>query len=249
MIARFNSNIEIESHLINMMHTTVHRNYSVEQNGHVIATGWVKDLTDYTSLKGFKDSISFKNTKDRDGRFVFNGEEYHIGEDVRWGSEWPFYDSKENHIMSLWDASEKVQVEIKKLFSKETVLKQRSIGYQRIITEQNNEYRMYPVSFGKEGEYYILYKGDIVVSTVYLHPQMRNYGRTMDLYMEDDDETILVTLLYCFSLVMYCFYRTNTTIIQENGNYKFSMPKSKDYELAKFDSAFMDRIKALADMN
>lgn len=245
MIANFNSNIEIEPHTI--MNSDVHRSYLVVQNNNTIATGWVKDIIDYHSLKGFKDSVSFKTTKDRDGSFTFNGQEYRIGEDVRYGSEWPFYDSKGDLVMSLRDDSEKVQVEVKKFLSKKTEMKQRSIHFHKITTVNGNEYRMYDdISLGKDGEYYVMYKNNVVVSTIYLNPQMHNYGRTMDLYIEDETEVILITLLYCFMLVMYNFYRDNTTTIQENGNYKFSMPKSKDYKLDKLDQNFIEKIKQQA---
>ena len=243
MIARFKSNIKIESHFPNIMKSTVHRNYSVEQGGNTIATGWVKDLSDYHSLTGFKNSFNTKIV-DRNGSFSFKGKEYHIGKNVRWGSEWPFYDSCGNHVMSIWEDNDKLQVETKKLFSKNTILKQRTIESQKIITNKNNEYKMYSrISLGKEGEYYVLYKDGSVVSTICVHTKLHNYGPTMDLYIEEDSEIILVTMLYCFMLVMYNFYHTNTTIIQENGNIEEIRPKSKDYELAKIDWNFIEGIK------
>ncbi len=249
MIAKFISNIKIDTN--SFKKNPVNRNYYIEENGNTIATGWVKDLT-YFNAKAFIDDLKLKNYQDRDGRFVFNNKEYHIGGDVRWGSEWPFFDENDNKIMSLWDDTEYVDVEVKKLFSKEKVMKKRAVGFQRIIISNDTEYLVYSISFGQnsrgkeeyEGEYYIIYKNNQVVSTIHVDSHMHNYGVNMDLYIEDDEETVLVTFLYCFLLVMYSYYHNDTTTIHENGSYTITRSKSKDYKLNKFSKDFIDRIKA-----
>jgi len=235
MIAKFISKIEIDTN--SFKKEPVHRNYYVEENNKKIATGWVKDLT-YWHLG------SLKNQQDREGKFSYNGKEYHIGSDVRWGSEWPFYDENNTKVMSLWDDTEKVEVEVKKLFSKKKVLKKRVIAFQRIITASNSEYIVYYGSLGKEGDYYTIYKEGNVVSEIIVSIHNHNYGRNMDIYAEDDPEIILVTFLYCFLLAMYSYYHTDSTIIHESGNYNSISTKSKDYELAKFSMEFIEKIKS-----
>lgn len=250
MIAKFISKIEVDTN--SFKKNPVRRNYYVEEDGNIIATGWVKDLT-YFNVKAFIDDLKLKNTQDRDGRLIFKNKEYHIGSNVRWGSEWPFYDENNNKIMSLWDDTEKVDVEVKRLFSKETVIKKEVIGFQRIITSNSTEYIVYPISLGRKGEYegecYVIYKDNEVVSTICVHPQMHNYGKNMDLYIENDDDTILVTILYCFLLVMYSYYHNDSTTVHESGNYSSTMPKSKDYEINKFSKDFIKRIIQESEKN
>lgn len=220
-----------------VLRATSTRHYKVLQNDVEIGNAWVKDL----HVRSFKEV-------DRIGEFFYKNNSYHIDENVRYGVDWPFYDQNCREVMRILatPGHDKVMVTKKKLFSGKEYTKERTNTYLRVVHNGRN-FKIYQLSLGKNGQYYVIYENDAVVSEIHLYDQVKDFGRTLELYMEDDEDVILMSLLYCFYLHMYEFYHCDSSIIHDDSCFIEIVSKSEPYRLKKFDQAFIDRIKAQAE--
>ncbi len=233
MICRFIPKIDFET-----IRNTSTRYYEVRRSGELIATSWVKDL----HVRGLTEK------QDRAGALNFNNNVYHIGPNVRYGSEWPFYDQFNKKIMNFYSEYDEIMVEKKKMFSKKTFLKKQFIYYEKVFLN-NRTFKVYVLSLGVDGQYYVIKENEKTVSMIYVHDDMTYFAHELDLYMENDKDVVLLTLLYSFALNMFQFYQTDERIIHGDSAGKTSWSKSKPYILEKFDPEFIERIKKQENNN
>lgn len=233
MICKLIPKIDFET-----IRNTSTRYYEVRRSGELIATSWVKDL----HVRGLTEK------QDRAGALNFNNNVYHIGPNVRYGSEWPFYDQFNKKIMNFYSEYDEIMVEKKKMFSKKTVLKKRFIYHEK-VSINNRIFKVYTVNLGVNGQHYVIKEGEKTVSIIHIHDKQEFYSHEMDLYMEDDDTVILLTFLYCFAVNMYQYYHTDETLIHGDGFGADIWSKSKPYILEKFDPEFIERIKKQEEKN
>lgn len=233
MICKLIPKIDFET-----IRNTSTRFYEVRHGENLMATMWVKDLHVF----------GFGNKPDRYGELWYNNNAYHIDPNVRYGSEWPFYDQHSNKVMSFISADDEIMIEKKKMFSKKTVLKKRYIYHEK-VSINNRIFKVYTVNLGVNGQHYVIKEGEKTVSIIHIHDKQEFYSHEMDLYMEDDDTVILLTFLYCFAVNMYQYYHTDETLIHGEGFGADIWSKSKPYILEKFDPEFIERIKKQENNN
>lgn len=209
------------------------RNYEVWHKEDLIATMWVKDLHVF----------GFSSKPDRDGEMHFNNNTYRIDPNVRYGSVWPFYDQNNNTVMSFISAYDEVLVEKKRLFSKKTVLKKRSIYHEK-ISINNRTFKAYTVNLGVNGHHYVFKEENKTVAIIHVNDKQEFYSHEMDLYMENDNTVILMTFLYCFAVNMYQYFHTDETLIHGDSFGVNIWSKSKPYITTLFDQEFIEKIKA-----
>lgn len=227
MICRFISKIDFET-----IRNTSTRYYEVKHFENLIATSWIKDVRN----GGIKEDTQI-------GTLNYNGIKYYIkASNYGSGVPWLFLDQYGKTIMYMKDSQEAVKVEKKKFFSKQTSIVEKSRYFEKVILN-NREFRIYNICFGKNGNYYVIYEGLDVVSVILISDTVVNYGRDFDLYMSDDNDIYLLTLLYCFCLNMYQFFAPDESIIWDDNCYIEVFPKSESYYIELFDDHFIDKIK------
>lgn len=227
MICKLIPKIDFET-----IRNTSTRFYEVRHGENLMATMWVKDL----HVRGLTEK------QDRDGALNFNNNVYHVDPNVRYGSEWTFYDQYNNKVMNFYSEYDEIMVEKKKIFSKKTFLKKQFIYYEKVFLNDRS-FKAYVLSLGVNGQYYVIKENEKTVSMIHIHDDMTYFAHEIDLYMEDDTEIILLTLLYSFALNMFQFYQTDERIIHGDSAGRVSLPKSKPYILEKFDPEFIETIK------
>ena len=227
MICKLIPKIDFET-----IRNTSTRFYEVRHGENLMATMWVKDL----HVRGLTEK------QDRDGALNFNNNVYHVDPNVRYGSEWTVYDQYNNKVMNFYSEYDEIMVEKKKIFSKKTFLKKQFIYYEKVFLNDRS-FKAYVLSLGVNGQYYVIKENEKTVSMIHIHDDMTYFAPELDLYMEDDKDVVLLTLLYSFALNMFQFYQTDERIIHGDSAGRVSLPKSKPYILEKFDPEFIETIK------
>lgn len=215
-----------------MIRDTSTRVYEVWHGNNLIANMWVKDLH----------TFGFSKKPDRCGELWYNNNTFHIDNNVRYGSEWPFFDKQNNQVMSFISANDEINIEKKKMFSKKTVLKKQFIYHEK-ISINNRTFKAYTVNLGVNGHHYVFKEENKTVAIIHVSDKQEFYSHEMDLYMDNDNTVILMTFLYCFAVNMYQYFHTDETLIHGDGFGVNIWSKSKPYLLEKFDPEFIERIK------
>ena len=227
MICKLIPKIDFET-----IRNTSTRFYEVRHGENLMATMWVKDL----HVRGLTEK------QDRDGALNFNNNVYHVDPNVRYGSEWTVYDQYNNKVMNFYSEYDEIMVEKKKIFSKKTFLKKQFIYYEKVFLNDRS-FKAYVLSLGVNGQYYVIKENEKTVSMIHIHDDMTYFAPELDLYMEDDKDVVLLTLLYSFALNMFQFYQTDERIIKGDSVGRVYLTKSKYYILEKFDPEFIETIK------
>lgn len=189
-----------------------------------------------------------------DGRLYFRGHQYHIPYDdpevCRFDKDWIWLDENDSQVMISRLKFENYTLKKKKLFSKEYYDKKKKIAYQE-ITLNSRIFRVYNIHMGKDKDSFIFYENDQIVSEILLKDLVALSGRFLTLYNIDDEEILFLTLLYCYYLNLYGWWRTDNQVLTDDDSCgSTSWEKTRDlYEASKFSEEFIEEVKRKANIS